>query len=478
MRPLPLVLLSLAPACLQARERPNVLFIAVDDLRPTLGCYGDRLAITPNIDALASEGTCFTRAYCQQALSGPTRASMFTGLRPEEVGVTELNTPMRQRNPDVVTLPQAFRENGYRTVGTGKIFHGDVNGADSLSWSVPPSRYRYNRDNEYMLPGNRKSGGKSVSFEFADAPDSLYIDHGTASAAIDSLSRLGDEPFFLAVGFLKPHLPFCAPERFFDLYEKTDFGLASAQRDSIIDAPSISYHNSDELRGYTDIPETGPMTDAQEAALRRAYYSCVSFTDAQVGRLVEALKARGLYENTIIVLWGDHGYHLGERSLWCKSTNYEAACRVPLIVRVPQKYLSGRGAAGKKAGDMVECVDIYPSLLELCGMNSLQPLSGSSFVNVLEGERGGKEYAVSQFPRPYSALHRASARRQMGYAIRDRRFRLVEWYDSSSGEQVATELYRLRGKSPVESRNLSGRRAFKADEERLSSALLDFLPTK
>ena len=321
-----------------------------------LGCYGDRVARTPHIDALAADGAVFRRAYCQQAVSGPTRASLLTGLRPEEVGVTELNTWMRAKVPDVVTLPQAFREAGYETRGVGKIFHGTKSSLDERSWSERPSLYEYSRNEEYQLAVN-KTGKKARAVEFADVPDSLYFDvkiRNEALARLEELSR-SDEPFFLAVGFLKPHLPFCAPERYRELYAGRDFALADTLRARPENAPEIACHNSEELRGYTDIPDLMPLSAEQEAELRRAYYACVSFTDDNIGAILDRLKELGLYDDTLIVLWGDHGYHLGEQELWCKSTVYEAACRAPLVIKP-----AGR-PRHREVEEVVEFLDVYPT---------------------------------------------------------------------------------------------------------------------
>lgn len=442
----------------------NVLLIAVDDMKPVLGCYGDPAARTPHMDALGADGVVFRRAYCQQAVSGPTRASLLTGLRPDEVGVTELNTWMRAKNPDVVTLPQAFREAGYETRSVGKIFHGAKNGLDERSWSERPLLYEYSRNEEYQLPMN-KTGKKARAVEFTDAPDSLYFDVricNEALAQLDELSRSA-EPFFLAVGFLKPHLPFCAPERYRRLHAGSDFALAETDRPRPENVPDISYHNSEELRGYTDIPKLGPISPEQEAELRRAYYTCVSFTDDQVGALLNKLKELGIYEDTLIVLWGDHGYHLGEQSLWCKSTVYEAACRAPLIVKPagPPRH--------RAPEQVVEFLDIYPTLLDLCGIDDRYGVSGRSLRPLLEGRNMRKRYAVSQFQRPYPALTNAGKRRYMGYAIRDDRWTYVEWVDLK-GRVAASELYDMSS-AEFERRNLAGEPRFRSVEKRMNRAL-------
>ncbi|MDD6252895.1 MAG: sulfatase [Bacteroidales bacterium] len=422
--------------------KKNVLFIMVDDLKTSLGCYSDGYAITPAIDGLARDGILYEKAYCQQALSGPSRASIMTGMRPDNNGVTELETWMRARIPDLVTLPQAFRQSGYTTVSVGKTCHGKKNTLDSLSWSVEPMCWEYGKNDEYMVPGHR-TGKKSVSFEFVEEEDH-YLDIRTRHEAITQMRMLADkeEPFFLAVGFLKPHLPFCAPERFLRLYDSVHFQAQDTAR--IAGAPALAYHNSEELRGYTDIGKQDIDTE-KNINLKKAYYACVSFADENAGVLIEELKRLGLYDNTVIVLLGDHGYHTGECGLWCKSTNYEAACRAPLIIRDPD------GRHNARYSGPVEFVDIFPTLTEICGIETPDGLDGKVITS------GGKRkcrYAVSQFPRPYPALHNAARRTHWGYTIRSPRFRYVEWYDNQ-GNMTDTELYRI-GRDFQEKHNISG----------------------
>lgn len=441
----------------------NVLFIMVDDMKPDIGCFGDKHAHTPYMDALGEESTIYSKAYCQQALSGPTRASLLTGLRPDETGVTELNTWMRKKNHDIITLPQAFREAGYETRSVGKIFHGEKNSLDSLSWSAAPSLYSYTKNDEYMLACN-KTGKKAAACEFTDGPEERYLDVRIRNKALEELKDLasGCKPFFLAVGFLKPHLPFCAPKRFLDLYETVDM---QADCGRITGAPDFAYHDSDELRGYTDIPQLGKISVEQNEYLKKAYYACISFTDDNIGMLISGLKELGLYENTVIVLAGDHGYHTGEQGLWCKSTNYEAACRAPLIIKdAGQKQK-------KEVGTPVEFIDIFPTLGEMCGVSVPANLSGKDLNSLEEGK---EYYAISQFPRPYGALHKAKLRTHMGYTIRDSRWRYVEWYDND-GNLAATELYDLKD-GGVEKENISGNVKYEAVRIRLSKELEKYLP--
>ena len=296
-------------------------------------------------------------------------------------------------------------------------------------------------------------------------PDSLYFDvkiRNEALARLEELSR-SDEPFFLAVGFLKPHLPFCAPERYRELYAGRDFALADTLRARPENAPEIACHNSEELRGYTDIPDLMPLSAEQEAELRRAYYACVSFTDDNIGAILDRLKELGLYDDTLIVLWGDHGYHLGEQELWCKSTVYEAACRAPLVIKP-----AGR-PRHREVEEVVELLDVYPTLLDLCGIEDRYGVSGRSLRPLLDGRSMRKRYAVSQFQRPYPALTSLKKRRYMGYTVRDRRWTYTEWVDLT-GRVAECELYDMSPGGP-ERRNLAGEPRFGSVERRMSRAL-------
>ena len=437
-------------------QTKNVVFIIVDDMRPTLGCMGDDDAITPHLDAFAAESVLFDRAYCQQALSGPTRASLFTGMYPDDTGVTELNTLMRARIPDIKTLPQLFRESGYESFGIGKVFHGDANGVDSLSWSEKPCCYHYTKNEEYLLPEHR-TGKKSVAYEFTEEDPSGYLDIKTRDAALERIRLLGESktPFFLAVGFLKPHLPFCAPQRYWDMYEGKSV-VADTSR--VIGAPKLAYHDSQELRGYTDIPSMGDIDLEQQRMLRRAYYACSTFADDNVGAVLEALKEAGLYDDCVIVFAGDHGYHLGEQGLWCKSTNYDYACRAPLIIH----------DAGQKKGivrkDFVQFVDILPTVCSLCGIAVPESLPGK---DIYSGK--GRKYALSQFVRPYGSITHAEEKTHTGYVIRTKAWTYVEWI-SLSGAVTDRELYYTRF-NPHESKNLSGKRLFRKKMESLSGLM-------
>jgi iduronate 2-sulfatase len=440
----------------------NVLFIAVDDLRPTLGCYGDGRALTPNIDRLASRGTLFTHAYCQQAVSNPSRASILTGLRPDQTGVTDLNTHFREKLPNAVTLPQLFKNNGYYTAATGKIFHSGGRMRDDVSWSEQAPAYDRR---EYVTEQNlTQNAGKAAAAECADVADEAYPDGQIARDAIRFLNKASrnGEPFFLAVGFKKPHLPFCAPARYWEMYTSEKFGIDPRSRPE--GSPDVAFHDSNELRGYNDIPDAGPVSPKKEQELWHGYYTCVSYMDGQLGKVMDELERLGLADNTAIVLFGDHGYHLGEQELWCKSTNFELDNRIPLIVYVP-----GQKRAGGRSDAIVEAVDIYPTLAAACGLQ-VEGLSGVSLLPLLDrtGARV-KHTAFSQFPRPYEAITRPVAT-TMGYSVRTRDFRATRWYDLKSGDVVADELY-LIGKQGVESENLSGQKRYRKTERKLTGLL-------
>ncbi|HOX36857.1 MAG TPA: sulfatase [Candidatus Brocadiia bacterium] len=444
--------------------RLNVLFIAVDDLRPELGCYGNRIVKSPSIDALAASGMTFKRAYCQQAVCSPSRTSLLTGRRPDTTLVYDLNTHFRRHIPDVVTLPQHFVSNGYHAQSFGKIFHGGFD--DPASWTEPawfPEAPQYGKpENIALMEKNaaearefnkklkggvalekdpktgiilkenprKKKARRGPSWEDPDAPDHALPDGRITDAALNAMRRIKDKPFFLAVGFLKPHLPFVAPKKYFDLYKGIDIPLADnpfAPRN----APQFALSNWGELRQYNDIPGEGPLSDDKARELVRAYYAAVSFTDAQIGRLLAGLDALGLREKTVVVLWGDHGWQLGEHGMWCKHTNFETSVHSPLVISAP-----GRKNAGGASDALVEFVDIYPSLCEACGLQPPAGLEGASFIPLLENPaREWKRAAFSQYPRSIPNVGDC-----MGYSMRTDRYRFTEWAVPEKGFRVC-ELY-------------------------------------
>ncbi|MEH6306054.1 sulfatase [Olivibacter sp. CPCC 100613] len=429
-------------------KKTNVLFIAVDDLRNQLGCYGDSVVITPNIDRLAKNGVVFNNAYCQQAVCGPSRASLLTGRRPDVTQVWDLKTHFRKALPNVVTLPQYFKENGYHARCVGKIYHDPADLQDPISWSAPEIMAVTGAvGHKYVLEENRKIKGKAAAVECIDAPDSAYVDGMVCNAAIKVLQEIKDKPFFLAVGFRRPHLPFTAPKKYWDYYDRNEIPMPLPAI-SPQNVPEIALHNSTELRGYTDVPDEGPIPPEKIRELRHGYYASVTYTDTQIGRLIDELDKQGLTDNTIIVLWSDHGYHLGELDLWCKSTNFESDTRIPLIISAPSIKNKDVHTDG-----IVESVDLYPTLAQLAGLSIPKELDGLSMVPLMKApERPWKKAAFSQFPRPWIYKDKPNV---MGYSIRTKDFRYTEWRNFNDGTIESTELYYYQANNRLEERNLT-----------------------
>lgn len=492
-----LCLLALASGS-PAADQPNVLFLAIDDLRPELGCYGSTIAKSPNIDKLASQGLLFNRAYCQEAICGPSRASLMTGARPDSIGVVENSTGFRKKCPDLVTLSQHFIANGYDAVQIGKIFHNLPHSDIARSWNREATRPSAQKPfYPYALPENRAiqqrnkglleaKYGEGISqtglvqgpaYEFADVPDNAYRDGYNADAAIATMKEMKAEgkPFFLGMGFYKPHLDFIAPKKYWDLFENVDIPLAT-QTTGPENGAEMGLHASFELRVRDGIPKTGDIPPELAKTLKRAYFSCVSYVDAQIGRVITALEEEGLRDNTIIVLWGDHGWHLGDMGIWGKATNYEIATRVPMMIWTPDMPA---GSRGKTTDALVELVDIYPTLCDLAGLDKPDHLEGTSFMPLLaDPDREWEAAAFSQFPNPalreWAANPLAPSMREtffgplieevetriikqqkekwdrdlfenrlMGYTMRTDRYRFVAWKDVANpdAEPVCMELY-------------------------------------
>lgn len=430
-----------------ADEAPNVLFIAIDDLRPALGCYGDPLAQSPNIDRLASEGRLFQGAYAQQAVCGPSRASLMTGRVPDAIRVWHNRHLFRDTLPDAVTLPQLFKQHGYHTVSIGKTFSGNPKEEDPASWSEP-FVLRGEGWETYADPESVRGSGKGLPYEAADVPDEGYIEGKMTRMAVERLAQFkqAQQPFFLAVGYFKPHLPFNAPKRYWDMYDPAQFALQD-QAEEVDGAPKLAYHTHRELGGYVGVPKDEDVTEAEALALRHGYYACVSYVDAQVGKLLEALEDLDLARNTLVVLWGDHGFALGEVSRWCKGTNFEVDTRVPLIVRVP-----GMSAPGVPTPSLVELVDIYPTLAEIAGLPAPNDLDGRSFAALLENPAAlAREAVVSQFTRPWNAREPEV----MGYSIRSQAYRYTRWIEWEEGAVLAEEFYDYTDEHSVETNGAS-----------------------
>ena len=447
--------------CSSISAKTSVLFIAIDDLRPELACYGAPV-ISPHIDRLASEGTVFERAYVQVALCMPSRVSMLTGRRPDTTGVVDFSVRFRDVLPNVVTLPQHFKNHGYNALGFGKIFHNN----DPKSWSEPlwkSDREQYHSEKAKKIqrwieeehrkltyvwdlgdgviktkrPGN-------LPWEAPDVADSEFRDGHITDAVLEKLESIKDEPFFLAVGYHKPHLPFNAPKKYFDLYDREKIPLAS-NPDPPKDTPKIALYNWNDLRHYYGIPDVGPVSEEQARDLKHAYYACVSYVDAQIGRLLSRLEELKLSENTVVILWGDHGWQLGEHGMWDKHSNFESSTRIPLIVRTPG-HQSGRTQA------LIESVDLFPTLCDLAGLPMEGGLEGTSFVPLLEDPaRGWKQAAFSQYRRVIPGYGKVAP--GMGYSMRTDRYRFTEWMVPGT-EFRAYELYDHE-KDPGENANLA-----------------------
>ena len=445
-----------------AERRPNVLVFLVDDLRPELGAYGHEDMVTPSIDRLAATGLTFKRAYVHQAVCSPSRISMLTGLRPDSTGAYNYYTELRNVLPDAVTLPGHFREHGYTTVGVrGKIFHNVEDGKGTWSRLIQADAETHGRGylTEAAIAAS-KEHGQGPAFEAAAVPDTAYGDGTVATRAVEQLHQLtGEEqPFFLAVGFEKPHLPFSVPQKYWDLYPRNETQLP-ANYFPPEDAPQWALTNYGELRNYAGIPASGPVPRGTALSLIRGYRASVSYMDAQVGRVLDALRETGLRDNTIVVLWGDHGFKIGEHRSWSKHTNFEIDTHIPLIARTPDM-----AAVGEATDALVETVDVYPSLADLAGLPAPPQHQGHSFAPLLEDpDRPWKEAVFGQY-------RRGGPDGVLGRTVRTDRYRYVEWVDLSSGAVRARELYDHRH-DPWENVNIADRAPYASVVDSLSAVL-------
>ena len=504
--------------------KPNILFIAVDDLKPILGCYGNTLVKTPNIDRLAKMATVFNSNYCQQAVCGPTRASIMTGKRPDYTKIWNLTTQMRDVNPDILTLPQYLISKGYETSGVGKIYHPSsaIGGVDPASWSIPylkseekdfPSNLGEPANGQYQLASTkalmtpemikeRKQRNKELaqendenpksikgpSTECIDVPDNAYNDGVNALIAQKQISALSKQkkPFFMAVGFSKPHLPFVAPKKYWDMYQRDEMPIAPFQEHAE-NSPLIAYHQSGELRNYPDITEfvTLPADSLRiglklekQKELVHGYYASVSYMDAQVGVLLNTLESLGTLNNTIIVLWGDHGWHLGDHDLWHKHTVFEQATRAPLIIAAP-------GIKAGKTNSQSEFVDVFPTICNLAGLPIPNQLDGKSLKPLmLDNKASVKEYSISQYPRK---LKKEEVKKLgyekgdlMGYTLRTNKYRYTIWMNDFTSKQTfeakkvyTTELYDYV-KDPLEKVNVVNDKNYTATSTDLKAKMITF----
>lgn len=447
-----------------ADERPNILLILVDDLKPVLGCYGDSAARTPAIDQLAARGLRFDRAYCNQAVCAPSRFSLLLGSHPTSSGLYGLGNQLRRHWPDAVTLPQYFAKHGYHTESLGKVFHiGHGNQGDPASFNQPhfhdlvieycdplrPDASQLTREEAYFTNqqlGRIRDLPRGMAWEQPDVPDEAYADGRVAREAARRLyakAKLQAEeraPFFMAVGFVRPHLPFSAPLKYWQQFDPRHLPVAK-NLSPPLGAPQIAGKTNGELANYQPVPESGEVAPPLARQLVHGYYASVSYVDAQIGVLLAALEDTGFHRNTIVVLWGDHGFHLGDHGWWTKHTNYEQANRIPLIVVAP-----GVTIPGTSTGHLSESVDLFPTLAELAGLpppHPPQPLDGISLVPVLlDPQRELRNHAYHVFPR-----------QKLGRAIRTDRYRLVAWQKvGAPDDTLELELYDYH-QDPAEERN-------------------------
>lgn len=435
--------------------KPNVLFIIVDDLRTDLGCFGNATVHSPNIDKLASEGMVFDRAYCQVPVCGASRASLLSGIRPSMNRFRTYSTRQDEDVPGIESLPAHFRNNGYTTASIGKVYHHIDDAMES--WSIAPwdSIIKKQTWHDYVLEENIslqndpeiKSG---PAFECANVPDEAYRDGRFAQKAIEDLKHFqqSGDPFFLALGFVKPHLPFNAPKKYWDLYDEATLQLADNPF-APKNAPKQAMHNFGELRNYYGIPKEGPVPDSTARKLIHGYYAATSYTDAMIGKVLHGLDSLGLAENTVVVLLADHGWHLGEHGLWCKHCNFDKVLRVPLIIRTP------RGKAARTLS-MTELIDLYPTLCELCGLEKPEHLDGKSLVEVLRHPDHQNKTEI------YSRYHN-------GETVINQRFAYTEWYNKQY-ESMARMLYD-HNNDKAENTNISEEQSSQATDDQLGVLL-------
>ena len=451
-----LFFLTVSSAFAAPARRPHVLLICVDDLKPALACYGDAIARTPNIDRLAARGMRFDAAYCNQAVCSPSRNNLMLGSRSTSLGIYNLGTNFRAAVPEAVTLTQYFMRHGWLAEGMGKILHvGHGNTNDAASWSVP---FHPEKLVEYVLPestggkltreeaffANAKAGAnatlpRGAAWEAPDVPDDAYGDGRLATEAVRRLRALKEkpaQPLFLAVGFARPHLPFCVPKKYWDLYDAAKLPLAkhTTPPDG---APDFAGKTTLELNQYEPVPARGDVPEDIQRKLVHGYYASVSYVDAQIGKVVDELERLGLANDTIVVLWGDHGWHLGDHGMWTKHTNYEQATRIPLLMIAP-----GITRPGSHSVALVETVDVFPTLCELAGLPAPsgvpQPMDGRSLVRVLRDPAATvRDHAYHAYPR-----NRGADGEWLGRAIRTTQHRLVEWKKIGAAPATAEfELY-------------------------------------
>lgn len=462
-------LLVLASVVAHAADKPNVLFIVADDLNCALGPYGDAAAVTPNLDRLAARGLVFEMAYCQQAVCNPSRSSFLTGLRPDTVRVDDLRKGFRDVAPGgstLITLPQHFKNHGYFCQNIGKMFHNMGETQDRRSWSIDEVLFKgthaadtvYTNTPEHLRDLDIK---KAPTTEAPDGPDTLYRDGQIANL---SAAMLRDHPadgqsFFLAVGFWRPHLPFVAPKKYWDMVDPDKIPMPSPSV-APSGAPDIAMHESREIRGYGTTPQDRPFTDEEIRHFRHGYYASITFMDAQIGKILDALEEGGHADDTIVVFTSDHGFHIGEQELWGKTSNFELDARVPLIIADPSQPES----QGKKTEALAELLNLYPTLAELAGIDGdlNKRLEGVSLAPVVKDPSASvQDAAFTQHQQPFYGP--PTNWKAWGYSIRTDDRRYTEWRAIDGGEVIARELYDYSD-DPEETRNVAGERADEVEQ--------------
>lgn len=441
-------------------KKPNILVFYVDDLRAELGCYGSETAITPNIDKLASEGVQFNKAYVQQAICAPSRMSTLTGLRPESLGIYSIFTPLRKIHKEVVSMPQLFKQNGYKTVSIGKVYHHGTD--DKKEWT----NYFEKEPNSYVKPEtialmNRlKAEGKPVkgpAYENADVADEAYKDGRASKYAIETLHKIKDDKFLMFVGLSKPHLPFNAPKKYWDLHDNSKFKIPSRKKPEGM--YSMALTNWGELKGYHGIPNKGDLNDELTRTLIHAYHASVSYIDAQVGKVMQTLEELDLRKNTMVIFMSDHGYKIGEYGAWCKHSNVEIDVRVPLIISRETNYKKRKTNITSDA--LVENVDIFPTLVDISNLQGPKS-DGKSLLPVLDNPNlEWDKIATSVYAR---------GKKIMGVTATDGNWRYTEWRNAVTNEILEAELYEHKN-NLLSFVNLSGNKKYENVEAKMKNLL-------
>ncbi|MEO7309278.1 MAG: sulfatase [Chitinophagaceae bacterium] len=453
-----------------AQKKPNVIFIVVDDLRTDLGCYGNTQIKTPNLDKFASQSLRFRKAYCQQAVCGPSRASMLTGQFPESINIFDLQHPVRKYYPNLPTISSLFKDAGYKTISVGKVFHNPTD--DKENWEYLDSqkpRSMYLGADTYKNIASKKEELRKTdpaladlyrgpTTEGADVADSAYDDFKSVDKAISELKKAKDAPFLLCLGIYKPHLPFVAPKKYWDLYNRN--GIAKPVKATPAGASMFAGIGWKELEHYADVPDETKIAEEKAMELKNGYYACVSFIDEQIGRFLKEVKNLGLDENTIIVFTSDHGWKLGEYGLWAKHTNYEVDTHVPMMIKTPEMKI------GTVSNSVVQNVDILPTLVDLCKLK-VTLMDGVSYAQLTKNPNAKiHDCAFSQFPRENGV---------MGYSLTDGNYRYTVWTDWATKKPIETELYDHR-KTDIAKINLHGKKEYAAMEAKFAKTLKDLNP--